>query len=292
VLAGLLAVTGLAALGAPKAAAGAGGQDDGRFFFVQLTDTHWGARDGVNLTRLAVERIRTLPVPVAFVVHTGDVFADVIEKPEVVKAGLEAMKGLSAPVYYVPGNHDILKGRTGKTAGQFKQAFGPLNREVVVEGVRCLFLCTEMMDEAAGFPGQIQRDWLESRLGRKGEKGAAVLIFMHRPPIRDVLGVADEGYGDPEGMTQWERFMARHPEVMAVIGGHLHRDELQYIGDVPIHVAAGLARFWDRQPSFRLYEYDRGRLSYCTLYLERYAGGMRWTGEARPDVKRTRPGKE
>ena len=38
---------------------------------------------------------------------------------------------------------------------------------------------------------------------------------------------------------------------------------------VPVYVSAALARFWDRQPSFRLYQYQGGRINYWTLYPER-----------------------
>ncbi|MFZ4779741.1 MAG: metallophosphoesterase family protein, partial [Terrimicrobiaceae bacterium] len=78
------------------------------WFFVQISDTHWGARDGVSMTQRAAEMINALPVKVEFVVITGDVCSDSILKETVVKEGLEALKGLKAPLYYVPGNHDIV----------------------------------------------------------------------------------------------------------------------------------------------------------------------------------------
>ena len=68
------------------------------FYFVQLTDTHWGARDGVTQTRQAVEMINALPVAIEFVVVTGDVFSDSIQRDDVRENGLAAMKGLKVPV--------------------------------------------------------------------------------------------------------------------------------------------------------------------------------------------------
>jgi hypothetical protein len=53
-----------------------------------------------------------------------------------------------------------------------------------------------------------------------------------------------------------------------VIAGHFHRDELHWVGDVPLFVCAPLAGYWGRQGSYRIYEYKDGRLGYRTQYLE------------------------
>ena len=239
-----------------------------KWFFVQLSDTHWGARDGVSLTRRAVETINALPVKVEFVVLTGDLFSDSIGRDEVVSDGLAAMKPLKVPVYYIPGNHDITKADTLRTRKIFEGRFGPLNRSVDVQGVRCLFMCTEMREGETRNPGQVERIWLEEQMGaNKGRK--PVLVFMHRPPIRDMINGSDGVVSwDDQYDPRWDRLFDEHPEIKAVIAGHLHRDELCWSSGVPVFVSSALARFWDRQPSFRLYEYKDWRMNYWTLYPE------------------------
>ena len=77
------------------------------FYFVQITDTHFGSDDNLERGRRVVERINQLPMPVAFVVHTGDILADLILDPRVVDQTLEVMSGLQPPLYYIPGNHEV-----------------------------------------------------------------------------------------------------------------------------------------------------------------------------------------
>ena len=249
---------------------GCGAETPGKpWYFVQMTDTHWGARDGVALTRRVVESVNALAVEVEFVVVTGDLFSDSIKKEKVVADGLDAMKGLKAPVFYVPGNHDIVKTDIAQTVKLFEGRFGPLNRVAKIQGVTCLFLCTEMMEGETRTPGQVEREWVEKQLGAGGAK-KPVLIFMHRPPIRDLLNGSDGAVSwDDQYDPRWERLFEAHPEVKAVFAGHFHRSELEWIGAVPVYVAGAVARFWDRQPSFRLYEYKDGRMNYWELYPER-----------------------
>ena len=86
----------------------------------------------------------------------------------------------------------------------------------------------------------------------------------------DLLAEGDASAWNRESYhPRWARLFNEQPEIKAVVAGHLHRDELHWIGSVPIYVASSLARFWDRQPSFRLYEYRDGKLGYWTIYLKR-----------------------
>jgi len=251
---------------APVAPAPAATTGEGHFYFVQITDLHWGARDGVSLTRRAVEAINTLPVVPSFVAVTGDLFSDSIRNDQVVKEGLAAVKGLKPPVYFIPGNHDITKTDAATTTQAFELLFGPVNRKAEVNGVVCLFVCTEPTDAGTHRPGEIQRDWISKNIG-SGRK--PVLVFMHRPPLRDMLTGSDgEVSWDDKVDSRWVRLFETRPEIKAVFAGHWHRDELGWVGATPVYVCPAVARFWDRKPAFRLYEYDHGRVSYWTLFPE------------------------
>ena len=91
-----------------------------RFYFVQITDTHFGDRDHLERTRQLVDMINRLPYEIACVVHTGDVFADSITDEAIVSQGLAILGRLKAPVHILPGNHDILH-------GSLEQTFSPLS---------------------------------------------------------------------------------------------------------------------------------------------------------------------
>lgn len=237
------------------------------FYFVQMTDTHWGAKDGVAMTRSAVELINRLPVKVEFVAVTGDLFADSIRRDSVVQDGIAALKGLKIPVYCSPGNHDLLQEDFQGTRDLFEKHFGPAEQKVTVKGVACLFLCTEMPPGEKRSAWQVERATLEKMIGNSQTPS---LVFMHRPPLRDVLGNEEEvsTWGEVTD-SRWTLLFEKYPVIKGVFAGHFHRDEMIWVGGVPVYVAPALARFWDRQPTLRLYEYKDGRINYWTLYPER-----------------------
>ena len=72
------------------------------FYFVQLTDTHWGDGENLEKTKAAITAINNLPVPIEFVVHTGDMTTRKIEDQNLIDSGLGIMKACKYPVYYVP----------------------------------------------------------------------------------------------------------------------------------------------------------------------------------------------
>ena len=68
-------------------------------------------------------------------------------------------------------------------------------------------------------------------------------------------------------MAAWEKLVNTH-NVKAVIAGHFHRDEFHWLGHVPLYVSGPVANFWNRNATFRLYEYRNGQIGYRTQYLE------------------------
>lgn len=241
----------------------AGRSADG-FYFAQISDTHWGARGTIGITRKAVAALNKLPVKLAFVVHTGDIFADTIRDEGVVREGLQAMRSLKGPVYYLPGNHDLLDGDRDVTELAFGKAFGPLQRTVEVQGVLCLFLCSEMQEDGERDAGKV-RKWIEDNVAKDEKR--QVLVFLHRPPVADCLAAKTREEWGEESHPRWEKLFKARPQVKALVSGHLHRDELHWIGPVPVYVASSVAPFWNRQPSVRLYKFEAGRLTYWTIYL-------------------------
>jgi predicted MPP superfamily phosphohydrolase len=126
-----------------------GGESATRFFFVQITDTHFGERDHLERTRQLVEQINRLPYEIACVVHTGDIFADTITDAAVRDAGLGVLRGLRAPLHLLPGNHDILQKDLEKTAAAYTRSVGPLLQAVEHHGVVFILAYTEPL--ALGF---------------------------------------------------------------------------------------------------------------------------------------------
>lgn len=235
------------------------------FYFVQLSDTHWGSLNGLASTRKIVELINALPVKIECVVHTGDITGDQIRKAEVVNEGLSIMSGLKVPVHYLPGNHDVLLKDPEETAAVFTNRFGPLGSATNYCGVEFLFVCSEPVVGRYKLADFDPYEWLKGRLA--ASPGKPVLVFVHEPPARDFHKNEFFDVWPADEIKRWSE-MLNATGVKAVIAGHFHRDEFHWLGNVPVYVDSSVAGYWGRQPGFRLYEYKDGKLSYSTVYLE------------------------
>lgn len=239
---------------------------DTPFYFVQITDTHFGSPGQTEIAEWMVETINALPVPVTCVIHTGDIFADSIDKPDVLAVATGTLSRLKAPLHCTPGNHDILSTRTGATLAVYTNAIGPLAERADYHDVTFLMVYTEPLHTAVPSDGFDAFTWLEQALAGTGTR--PVIVCHHTPPV--VSFYRNQMYpGWPDAVRErWTR-MINNTRVIAVLAGHFHRDEQHWLGSVPLYVSAPMATYWGRQPSFRLYEYRDRRLTYRTVYLER-----------------------
>jgi Icc protein len=235
------------------------------FNFVQITDTHFGHLDHQHRTEKAVEMINSLPVPIKFVVHTGDITMDRTEDKEVVDSALSVMNKISVPVYYVPGNHDILIKKLDSTGKIYKEKFGELISKAEINGVLFLFVYTEPLARKFTVNGYEPFEELEKELKESG--GKPVIIFHHSPSVDDFYNNKFHEGWERETREQWVKLLNDY-NVKAVIAGHFHRDEHHWLGNVPLYISASIAGYWGRQASFRIYEYRNGKISYRTQYIE------------------------
>ena len=235
------------------------------FYFVQITDTHFGSSGHDRIAVQMVEAINSLPMPIACVIHTGDIIADRLDNPEVLAVATGTLARLKMQLHLTPGNHDILKKRADATLSVYTNAIGPLAERVDYPDVTFLMVYTEPLDAAPPVEGFDPLAWLETALSGTGDR--PVIVCHHRPPVDDFHGGRMHP-GWPEATRErWIRLLNRG-NVIAVLAGHFHRDELHWLGRVPLFVSAPMAVYWGRQPSFRLYEYRDGQLGYRTIYLE------------------------
>ncbi len=234
------------------------------FHFVQITDTHFGVRDHEERTKGIVDMINRLPMDIAFVVHTGDIMTDNIQRKDILQTGVNILKKLKPPLYFLPGNHDILVTDCAATKKTYMRNFGQLNHTYEYNGVVFIFLYTEPL--AVEFKDKFEEPLkiLESELKRAG--GKPVVVFHHTPSVDDFYNNKMHAGWDADIRVRWEKLL-NSANVKAVIAGHFHRDEFHWIGDVPMYVSSSVAGFWGRQASFRIYEYNDGKLSYRTQYL-------------------------
>ena len=113
------------------------------FYFVQITDTHFGDANHIERTRAIVERINHLPMRVEFIVHTGDITMNGIDNQATVNSGLSVLNKLAVPIHYVPGNHDILPEKLEATKQAYSDNFEGLITSQKYDGVTFIFIYTE-----------------------------------------------------------------------------------------------------------------------------------------------------
>jgi 3',5'-cyclic-AMP phosphodiesterase len=214
---------------------------DGGLRFVQISDSHIGfdkpANTDVTATlRTAIAKIKTDPEPPAFVLHTGDLTH--LSKAAEFETLQQVLSDLSLPVFYVPGEHDVLdddgKGylaRFGKgTRGAGWHSFDH-------SGVHFIGLVNVVNLKAGGLGmlGNEQLEWLEQDVKRL-KSSTPVVVFAHIP-LWSVYPEWGWGTDDSErALSLLRRFGS-----VSVLNGHIHQVMHKVEGHVTFHTAMSTA---------------------------------------------------
>ncbi|MGI6295234.1 MAG: metallophosphoesterase family protein [Armatimonadota bacterium] len=236
------------------------------FYFAQITDTHFGRDNNAERAAKVVASVNALPVKIEAVVVTGDIFDECILDDKVVQTALDTFKALRPPVYYLPGNNDIVENdQAPAMRDAFIKHIGPLASKTVVKGVVFLMVYTEPLRVNVGVEFDALK-WLKRELDDAGDR--PVIIFTHTPVDRDFyLNKMHPGWPDAN-RKKLESLISANKNVKAVITGHFHRDEFHWIGDTPEFVCPPVSSLFDRQNAYRMYEYNDGKVSYRTIHLD------------------------
>lgn len=237
------------------------------FFFVQITDTHIGIRENDLRTRRVIEAVNALPMKLACVVHTGDVYdRSVRNQAGAAARARDLFSTLKVPIYFLPGNHEIdLFGETEETKRAFTEHFSPLVYSKPVAGTVFVFAYSDPLREGVALGGFDPLAALRREMAGAG--GRPVLLFHHGPSVWNFYSNRFHPGWDPAIKEKWVALVNGF-NVKAVITGHYHRDEQHWLGNVPLYVSGPVAEKYGRQACFRIYEYRDGTLSYTTQYLE------------------------
>lgn len=215
--------------------------------FVHISDTHigptpdftlYGVRTLPALERV-VDRINALPVRPDFVVHTGDVAAK--PDPEAYRLTASVMGRLSAPVYYVTGNHD---------RSQDLRALLPMGPKVdLVEGEDALAYRFDLgghrivvLDgrgpDAIDPHGLLPESQLEA-LRRELSAGIApVTVFVHFPPVALHSPWLDRDMLLLNGPDLHRVLVEGRERIRGVFFGHAHRG-MQVFRDGVLYSSVG-----------------------------------------------------
>jgi Icc protein len=199
----------------------------------QLSDLHLGANwEGVDprprLERV-IEAVRSLPNPVDAVVVSGDLTAAGSDEDSL--AARRLLDRFEAPVHVLPGNHDLRRSlrRAFELPGE---GDAPIDYSVEVGELRLVVLDSTVPGEDRGALGPEQLRWLDEELGKEPQRPA--ILAMHHPPL--ATGIPEwDGINlvAPERAALAE-VVGRHPQLRAIVGGHLHRIVSSALAGCPV----------------------------------------------------------
>ncbi len=207
------------------------------FYFVQMSDTHWGFQGPPNPeagTTLghAIEQINALLPPPDFVVLTGDITQTTDDPQERRRRMREAKSILSAlevkDVRFLPGEHDA-----APDAGEaFHEVFGESHYSFDHKGIH--FVALDNVSDSGAAVGEPQIAWLQTDLA-KVPRDQPVVVFAHRP-LFPLFPVWDWHTIDGDDVLQ---VLSSHDNV-TVFYGHIHQEHHHMTGRIAHHAARSL----------------------------------------------------
>ena len=232
---GAVFASGLGLAAARRPGAARPGDDD--FFFVQLSDTHWGFSgppnpEAENTLKQAVQAVNALPRQPDFIVFTGDLTHTTDDdgvRRQRMREFRDIVSGLRTPVQrYMPGEHDAALD-AGKA---FQENFGATHYSFDHKGVH--FVVLDNVSDPAGKLGDAQIDWLHGDLQPLAHD-APIVVFTHRP-LFDLAPAWDWATADGAKAID----LLQHWQHVTVFYGHIHQEHHFATGDIQHHAAKSL----------------------------------------------------
>jgi len=214
--------------------------------FVHVSDSHlatdpaWSGPLTDILPRPGAEallrEIAALPLPIDFVLHTGDVHSDP-ERPEEYRQAADLYRQLRMPVYFLPGNHDRSDWLQQELMGIDEPA-AQADQEFEIGGVQFLLLDSSApgVDEHYGWLEAEQLDWLAQRCAADDPR--PLVVALHHNPLSLGVSWSEElilrnGEALHEVLT-----LARH-RLRLVLYGHIHESVLTLRDGIAYHSVRG-----------------------------------------------------
>jgi 3',5'-cyclic AMP phosphodiesterase CpdA len=210
---------------------------DPDFYFVQLSDAHWGFEgppnpDARGTLPKAVAAVNALEPAPDFIVFTGDL-THTTDDPAERRRRMGEFKGIVAglrvrDVHFMPGEHDASLDH----GAAFQEFFGSTHYTFDHNGVH--FIVLDNVSDPAGKIGDAQLAWLAADLG-KTDPARPVVVFTHRP-LFDLYPQWD--WATRDGAAAVDLLMP-HPHV-TVFYGHIHQENHHMTGHIAHHAARSL----------------------------------------------------
>jgi Calcineurin-like phosphoesterase len=207
------------------------------FYFLQLSDTHWGFQgapnpDAKGTLRKAIASVNSLQQQPDFVVFTGDLTHttdDGVERRKRMAEFSDIVSELKVKsVRFMPGEHDASLDN-GKA---FQEYFGSTRYAFDHKNVH--FIVLDNVSDPRALIGEEQLAWLAGDLKRQASD-AAIVVFTHRP-LFDLAPQWD--WATRDGARAIELLMPYRN--VTVFYGHIHQEHHHMTGHIAHHAAKGL----------------------------------------------------
>lgn len=215
---------------------GAGGGGD--FYFVQLSDTHWGFNgpvvnpDARGTLPKAIAAVNALAVQPDFIVFTGDLTHttdDPAERRKRMREFKEVAGSLTnRNVRFLAGEHDAALDR----GEAFRENFGATNYTFDHKGVH--FIALDNVSDPGARLGDEQLAWLAADLAKQA-KDARIVVLTHRP-LFDLAPAWDWATRDGDKAVD---LLMPYANVV-VFYGHIHQENHHMTGHIAHHSAKSL----------------------------------------------------
>jgi hypothetical protein len=230
-LAGLGGVVFASALRGAQGASAAGGKNDD-FYFVQLSDSHWGFQGPPNPDAKAVAAVNGLDERPDFIVFTGDL-THTTDDPKERRRRLSEFRDIVSAlnvrdIHFMPGEHDA----SLDNGEAFKEFFGPTRYTFDHKGVH--FIALDNVSDPRAQLGDEQLQWLAADLKRQ-PKDANIVVLTHRP-LFDLYPQWD--WATRDGAKAIDLLMPM--DNVTVFYGHIHQEHHKMTGHIAHHAAKGL----------------------------------------------------
>ena len=260
------------------------------FILAQVSDLHikaggqlsYGVFDSAAMLRACVRHILSLKQAPDVLAITGDLTdSGRIEEYALLR---ELIAPLGMPIYLIPGNHDRRDAMRAAFPehGYLRQSPDLVLYAIEANPLRIVALDTVVAGESGGDLDESSLAWLDRTLA--GAPGHPTVVLMHHPPFRTFIGHMDAfGLRDPGPLAA---VIERHPQVQAILCGHVHRAiQVRFAGTVAStapsvahQIALDLdvdapSRFVMEPPAYRLHAYtpESGLASHIA-YIGEFSG--------------------
>jgi 3',5'-cyclic AMP phosphodiesterase CpdA len=192
------------------------------FLLLQISDPHIGASwegcDPDESVLRAVESILSMPQRADALLVSGDLTEN--GTPEEYGRLRDLLAPLELEPHVLPGNHDL--------RAPLREAFGlpgkgdePVSHVVELGPLRLVCLDSTIPGAEGGALDGGRIEWLDAALGEDG--ATPTVVAMHHPPLRTEIPPFEKIGLAPDSREALACVLARHPQVVRIVAGHVHR---------------------------------------------------------------------